>query len=106
MPLEPATSPFAFDWDAPLQDDARERMLNAMVSLVRRYRLEVPAVLLLETSAPLSHLFGQGLVAFSPFVAPLLPSGPWDVQRWAKFLDTPANVRLLIDRLTQDNETL
>ena len=64
-----------FEWDAPLSDEDRDRLLDKMVAVVRKWRLEVPAVLFLESSAPLSYIGGQGLVAFSPLVAPLLPGG-------------------------------
>lgn len=86
-----------FDWDAPLADADRDRILERLAGAVRKWRMEVPALLLLETTAPLSHLGGQGLIAFSPFVAPLLPRGLADVQRLSKFLERPDNVRRLID---------
>ena len=92
-----------FDWGEPLSDEDRDRILGKIVTIVRKWRLEVPAVLFLESSAPLGRLAGQGLVAFSPFVAPLLPSGVSDVQRLHKILEEPANVRRLID-LISDTE--
>lgn len=90
-----------YDWDAPLSDDDRDRILGKIVAAIRKWRLEVPAVLFLESGAPLSHLAGQGLVAFSPFVAPLMPHGVSDVQRLNKLLERPENVQRLIDLLSE-----
>lgn len=93
-----------FDWGEPLSDEDRDRILGKIVDVVRKWRLEVPTILFLESNAPLGRLAGQGLVAFSPFVAPLLPSGISDVQRLHKILEEPANVRRLID-LIGDRDT-
>lgn len=89
-----------FEWDAPLSDEDRDRLLDRMAAAVRKWRLEVPAVLFLESSAPLSYIGGQGLVAFSPLVAPLLRGGLDDVQRLSQLLAKPENVRRLIDLLS------
>ena len=90
-----------FEWDAPLSDEDRDRILDKIVSAVRKWRLEVPAMLFLESTAPLGRLGGQGLVAFSPFVAPMMPSGIADVQRLHKLLENPENLRRLIDRIAE-----
>ena len=90
-----------FDWDAPVSDEDRDQLFAQIAGTIHKWRLEVPAVLFLESSAPLSHLAGQGLVAFSPFVAPWLPDGIRGVQRLQKILEQPQNVRLLIDRIAE-----
>lgn len=89
-----------FEWDAPLSEEECDRMLEKVVTLVRKWRMEIPAMLCLEASAPLSPLAGQGLIAFSPFLAPLMPSGIQDVQRLHKFLARTENIRRLIDLLS------
>lgn len=88
-----------FDWDAPVSDEDRDLLFDKIISVLHKWRLEVPAALFLESSAPLSHIAGQGLVAFSPFVASWLPDGIHGVQRLQKILEQPQNVRLLIDRI-------
>ncbi len=93
-----------FDWDAPVPDDDRDQLFAKIAGTIHKWRLEVPAVLFLESSAPLSHIAGQGLVAFSPFVAPWLPDGIHGVQRLQKILEQPQNVRLLIDRIAEAAE--
>ncbi len=90
-----------FDWDAPVSDEDRDQLFAKIADTIHKWRLEVPATLFLESSAPLSHIAGQGLVAFSPFVAPWLPNGIQGVQRLQKILEQPQNVRLLIDRICE-----
>ena len=87
------------DWDAPVPDAIRERLFDRIVWAVRRWRLELPVTLFLETTAPLSHLAGQGMIVGSPLITLLLPDGLADVQRLSKLLMDPRNVRLLIDRI-------
>lgn len=91
-----------FEWDAPLSDENRDRLLDKIAAAVRKWRLEVPAVLFLESSAPLSFIGGQSLIAFSPLVAPLLRGGLTDVQRLSQLLTQPENVRRLIDLLSEE----
>ena len=88
-----------FDWDAPVSDEERDALFEKIIAGIHKWRLEVPAALFLESCAPLSHLAGQGMVAFSPFIAPWLPGGVHGVQRLQKILERPQNVRLLIDRI-------
>ena len=91
-----------FEWDAPLPDADRDRLLEKMAATVRKWRLEVPTILFLESHLPLNTLAGQGLIAFSPLVAPLLPGGLGDVQRLSQLLAHPENVRRLLDMLSQE----
>jgi hypothetical protein len=97
-----STNLLTFDWGAEVPDEERDRIIDRFIKLVRRYRLETPTILFLETIAPMSFLGGQGVVLFSPFLAPLFPAGLHDVQRISKLLDSPDNVRLLIDRIAED----
>ncbi len=90
-----------FDWSEPLSDDERDAMLEKAVAVIRKWRLEVPAVLFLESTGPLGHVAGQGVVAFSPFVAPLLAGGLGGVQKLHALLEDPKNVRRLIELLTE-----
>ena len=76
-----------FDWNAPLSDEERDQMLDKIAASVGKWRMEVPTILFLESGGPLSPLAGQGLVAFSPFVAPILPQGIFDVQKLSKLLE-------------------
>lgn len=93
---------FTFDWDAPVPDDVRDRLFDKIAWAVNRWRMALPVTLFLETTAPLSHLAGQGMIVGSPLLALLFPGGLADVQRVSKLLETPANVRLLIDRVNME----
>ena len=94
-----------FDWSEPLSDEERDAMLNKAAAAVRKWRLEVPAILFLESTAPLGHAAGQGLVAFAPFVAPLFAGGIGSVQRLHTLLEDPKNIQRLIEILTETDET-
>ena len=89
---------FTFDWDAPVPDDVRDRIFDRIIWAVRRWRMELPVTLFLESTAPLSHLAGQGLIVGSPLLAALLPGGLGDVQRLSKLLEEPKNVHDLVNR--------
>ena len=91
-----------FDWGKPLSGDERDMMLEKAVAVVRKWRLEVPAVLFLESTGPIGHAAGQGLVAFSPFVAPLLAGGIGSVQKLHALLEDPKNIQRLIELLTEE----
>ncbi len=95
---------FTFDWDAPVSEEVRDRIFDKIVWAVRRWRLELPATLFLESTAPLSHLAGQGMIVGSPLLALLLPGGLGDVQRVSKLLETPDNVRLLVSRIHGEDD--
>lgn len=90
-----------FDWSEPLPDDERDTLLAKAVAVVRKWRLEVPAILFLESTAPLGYAAGQGLVAFSPLVAPLLAGGLGSVQKLYVLLEDPKNTQRLIELLTE-----
>jgi hypothetical protein len=99
-----STNLFTFDWGADVTDAERDALFDRFVAIVRRYRMETPAVFFLETVAPLSYLGGQGAVLLSPFLAPVLPGGLSDVQRISKILESPDNVRRLIDRIADEDD--
>ena len=48
-------------------------LLDRVAARVVALRMEVPAILTLETATPVSLLAGQALVFFEPFVTALLP---------------------------------
>ena len=90
-----------FDWDAPLPDAQRDEMLHKVAGIARKWRMEVPMILFLESTALLGHVAGQGLVAFSPFAAPLFADGIQGVQKLHRLLEQPENIQRLIDLLTE-----
>ncbi len=91
-----------FDWDLPVTDEDRDSLLGKVVGVIRKWRLEVPAILFLESTAPLGKIAGQGLVAFSPFAAPLFAGGIQSVQKLHMVLEDPKNIQRLIDLLSEN----
>jgi len=90
-----------FDWNTPLPGEERDALLGKIVAVICKWRLEVPAMLFLESTAPLGHAAGQGLVAFSPFAAPLLAGGISSVQKLHALLEDPKNIQRLIELLSE-----
>ena len=88
-----------FDWDADVSDDVRDRLFQRIATVVHKWRLEMPFMLWLETTAPLANLAGQGAIVMSPFLAPVLPGGLREMQVLVKLLSDTKNVKLLLDRI-------
>lgn len=91
-----------FDWDLPVTDEDRDALLGKFIGVICKWRLEVPAILFLESTAPLGKIAGQGLVAFSPFAAPLFAGGIQSVQKLHMVLEDPKNIQRLIDLLSEN----
>jgi hypothetical protein len=97
-----ATGLLTLDWDTPVTDDEREALFQKIVGAIRRWRLELPVTLFLESTAPLSNIAAQGMIVGSPLLAMVMPRGLSDVQQVSKLLQEPRNVRLLIDRIHEE----
>ena len=83
---------------APDPIGAEDRELLARVAdRVVDLRLEVPALLTLETAAPLSFAAGQAMLFFEPFVTALLRLG--DYRRFARLVERREAVRILIGEI-------
>jgi len=86
------------DWNEPLPEEERERVLNTVVEAVARRGLQTPAVFALEIHKPLGFLASQGMLVFGPlFFTPLL--GVERVQRLARLLGEPGAIEELIRRI-------
>ncbi len=70
-----------------------ERVAARIVAL----RLEVPAILTLESSRPLSLIAGQSLAFFQPFVQAMFPLP--DYERFARLLERRDALDLLVTRI-------
>lgn len=75
-----------------------ERFLAGLAARVVRYRMEVPAILFLESLPPLSFVSSQAMVFFAPFVHAVFPSPEYD--RAARLLEDRGN----LDRLCRHIE--
>ena len=80
-------------------------LLERVAARVVELRMEVPAILTLETAVPISVVAGQTLVFFEPFVAALLKLP--DYRRFARLIERRDAIEALtatIERLAAERE--
>lgn len=99
-------NPFLFDWDAPVPDDERDRLLAKMADQVARRGLSLPAVWMLEIHRPIMPLLGQAAIAFSPFLGTLFAGGAFDLQKYTKLMQRQENVERLIGLIDEREDEL
>ena len=92
------------EWYEPLADEEREALLNKVAGFIERRKLEVPAVLFLESHRPLAYVGSQATLAFSPFLVPFL--GLMNVRDFSRFLQEPSNIERLIQRIEESSDRL
>jgi hypothetical protein len=88
-------SPF----NAELEPEERDRILDRVAHEVTRRGLEVPAILALEMHRPLTFLGSQALVVFTPMLAPAFGIG--NLQKLSKLLEERENLDRLIERIEE-----
>ena len=93
-----------FDWDAELPEEDRDKLIATLADKVHQRGLHTPAILFLEMHKPLAFLAGQTMILGSGFLAPLF--GPQNVQKYAKLLESRANIELLIQRIEERHALL
>jgi hypothetical protein len=81
----------------PALSDEDAALLDRVAARVVELRLEVPALVTLESSRPLSVLAGQAMLFFQPFVQAMfrLP----DYQRFAALIERRETIVSLIQRI-------
>ena len=94
-----SASLFDFDWEADVADEVRDRIFDRIAGVVHKWRLELPFMIWLETTAPLANLAGQSAIVLSPFLAPVFPGGIREMQIFVRLLSNTDNVRLLVNRI-------
>ncbi len=72
-------------------------LLDRVAARVVELRMDVPALLTLESAAPMSMIAGQTLVFFEPFVAALLRLP--DYRRFARLIERRDAVAALADAI-------
>src|SRR5690348_4177614 len=96
--------PFAFDWDTPISDDERDRLLAKMATKVVSGGLATPAMWMLEIHRPLMPIAGQIGIVFSPFLGTLFAGGAFDLQKYVKIMQRRDNVDRLIAMIEEKAE--
>jgi hypothetical protein len=85
--------------DAPVLTERERAVLERLADRIVELRLEVPAVLTLETARPLSLVAGQAMVFFEPFAQALFRLE--DYRTWAGLIER----REVLELLTRMIET-
>ncbi len=85
------------DLDTPLDAEQLRLLVDSVAKPIVDRRLEVPAVLFLETYRPLSFVASQSLLVAMPFLAPFV--GAQRVADLSKILKDRANVEVLLRRI-------
>jgi len=82
-----------------LKPEERDDILERAARKVTERRLEVPAILALEMHRPLAFLGSQGVVVFTPMLAPLF--GLRNLQVLQHLLADRRNLDRLIERIEE-----
>ena len=77
-------------------------LLDRLAARVVELHMEVPAVLTLESSKPLSVIAGQAMIFFEPFVQSLFTFP--DYRRYASLIERRDAIEALIVRIEEQSE--
>ncbi len=86
-------------WVEPLSPERREEIINRVASVIKRHRLEMPAILFLEMHKPLANVAAHIGLGVSPFLMPFL--GFKTVDEYTQFISDRENIEALICRLEE-----
>jgi len=85
------------DLRSPASESEREKVLEGVVTRIAKYRLQTPAVLLLEMHKPLRSLAWQATHFVSPLLAPILGVSRMEDLAW--LFSSPDNLERLIAKI-------
>lgn len=86
-------------WKDELTEEETEALLDQVVDQVKKRKMELPAMLMLETHAPVAFVGTQAAIAFSPFIVPFL--GFDAMNNFTRLFSKRENIDKLIARLEQ-----
>jgi hypothetical protein len=84
-------------WKDDLTNDEEEALIEKAATEIEKRKLEVPAVVLLESHKPLAFIGSQSAIAFAPFLAPFL--GFDFVNNYSRLFAKRENVEKLLVRI-------
>ena len=90
-------------WSEELTPEETDAMLDKASREIKKRKMEVPAILMLEMHKPLSFVAANAAVAFSPFLIPML--GFDSVNNYSRLFAKRENVDRLICRLEEPDTT-
>jgi len=89
-------------WDEELTEEQRDALIEKVVTRIRRHKMEVPAILALESHKPLAYVGASLSMTMSPFIIGLL--GYDNFNDYSRLFSKRANWDLIVDRLEQLRE--
>jgi hypothetical protein len=88
-----------YDFTQDIPPEKSSELIEKIAKEVVKRRLEIPAILFLEMHKPLTYIASQGVVVFSPFMAPFF--GYDNVLLASKLMEKRENVENLICRIEE-----
>jgi len=86
-------------WHDELSQEDEERLLDRAAHEIKKRKLEMPALLMLEMHKPLSFIGSQASIVFSPFIVPFV--GFDGFNDFSRLFAKRENVEKLLERLEQ-----
>lgn len=86
-------------WAQPLSPDRKEEIINRVVNVIKRHRMEMPAILFLEMHKPLANVAAHLGLGISPFLMPFF--GFETIDEYTQFISDRENIEALIRRLEE-----
>lgn len=87
-------------WQEDLTEEETHALLRKAADVVKKRRMEMPAVLALEMHKPIATYTGNMAVVFAPFLGPIL--GPESFRDYSRLLKDRHNVERLIAMIEDD----
>ena len=88
-------------WDSELTAEERDALINKLAAMIKKRRMEAPAIFFLESHKPLAPFAANAMVAFAPFLVPFV--GMEAVNDYSRLLLNRENVELVIQALEVDD---
>lgn len=89
-------------FDEPLSQEEEEKLIEEIAQYIHSKRLEMPAILFLESSKPLSSIGGtMGRMFVFPFLPILGDQGDLYGQKMIKLIENRDNIEKLIQKIEE-----
>jgi hypothetical protein len=86
-------------WKEDLTPEETDELLNKAAEVIRKRKLELPAMLFFESHKPLAFVGANTAVTFAPFLVPFL--GFDNVNNYSRLFSKRENIEELLNRLDQ-----
>lgn len=86
-------------WQQDLTDEETDKLIDKAADMIRKRKLELPAMLFFESHKPLAFVGANTAVTFAPFLVPFL--GFDNVNDYSRLFSKRENIEELLNRLDQ-----